>query len=162
MHLRSAAGRALSKTARNSQVLCCFRRRMPIENPASLRRTTDTWLIFCCKKQQKQRPIAGTPGVVPNRARDMQLSGRLSRREIMVCDCGDFRVRFAAGRRDPQRAGNATSMPPVPRGRCPRAKRAWSSAGLAMSKRVEESPGPARTRARFQNSSCGLRHVNHP
>ena len=61
MHLRSAAGRALSKTARNSQVLCRFRRRMPIENPASLRRTTDTWLIFCCKKQQKQPERGSAP-----------------------------------------------------------------------------------------------------
>jgi hypothetical protein len=61
MHLRSAASRKQPGTATNSQVLCCFRRRMPTENPASLRRTTDTWLIFCRKKQQKQPERGSAP-----------------------------------------------------------------------------------------------------
>src|SRR5580693_6516381 len=36
-------------TATNSQVLCCFRRRMLFENPGNLQRRTDAWLIFWCK-----------------------------------------------------------------------------------------------------------------
>jgi hypothetical protein len=41
----------------------------------------------------------------------------LSRRKVMACDCGDFRVRFAARRPDPQQAGatrHPCSRPCVP------------------------------------------------
>jgi hypothetical protein len=85
--------------------------RKPRESEADNRHLADILLQKTAKTTTDRRQPWP---VVPNRARDMQLSGRLSRREIMVCDCGDFRVRFAAGRRDPQRAGNAASMPPAP------------------------------------------------
>jgi hypothetical protein len=84
--------------------------RKPSESEADNRHLADILLQKTAKTTTDRRHPWP---VVPNRARDMQLSGRLSRREIMVCDCGDFRVRFAAGRRDPQRAGNAASMPPA-------------------------------------------------
>src|SRR5438270_9196929 len=64
MHLRSAIDRAFAKNRRaatNSQVVRCFRRRMPIENPGRPRQTTDTSLIFCCKEQQKQRERGSRP-----------------------------------------------------------------------------------------------------
>src|SRR5438477_12337041 len=64
LHLRPASDRAYGKNRRaatNSQVVRCFRRRMPIENPGRPRRTTDTSLIFCCKEQQKQRERGSRP-----------------------------------------------------------------------------------------------------
>jgi hypothetical protein len=143
-------------TATNSQVLCCFRRRMPIENPASLRRTTDTWLISCCKKQQKQPERGSAPknetrcrkaesrssacaGWRASAAPAITASGRPAprvgttpRRATRSSGwCWPTAAIVAATatspnscRRDPQRAGNAASMPPAPRGRCPRAERA--------------------------------------
>jgi hypothetical protein len=83
--------------------------RKPRESEADNRHLADILLQKTAKTTTDRRHPWP---VVPNRARDMQLSGRLSRREIMACDCGDFRVRFAAA--DEIRSELATRHPCLP------------------------------------------------